>query len=65
VTFTEKAAGEMKLRIRTELARALEDAVDDEPRRIRLRTALAELEVAAREVHSEPVGRNHSNLVCL
>jgi ATP-dependent helicase/nuclease subunit A len=46
VTFTEKAAGEMKLRIRTELDRALEGAGEDQTRRVRLRTALAELEVA-------------------
>jgi ATP-dependent helicase/nuclease subunit A len=46
VTFTEKAAGEMKLRIRTELDRALQDASADATRELRLSTALAELEVA-------------------
>ncbi|HEX7700936.1 MAG TPA: UvrD-helicase domain-containing protein, partial [Kofleriaceae bacterium] len=43
VTFTEKAAGEMKLRLRTELERARQAAAGDE--RGRLQRALAELEV--------------------
>ncbi|MDB4989802.1 MAG: hypothetical protein JWN04_4980, partial [Myxococcaceae bacterium] len=54
VTFTEKAAGEMKLRIRTELDRALldlqrdpvVDAARDEAQRARLVAALSELETA-------------------
>jgi ATP-dependent helicase/nuclease subunit A len=46
VTFTEKAAGEMKLRIRTELDRALLAAGRDEASRARLVTALSELETA-------------------
>ncbi|MEO6603312.1 MAG: UvrD-helicase domain-containing protein, partial [Polyangiaceae bacterium] len=45
VTFTEKAAGEMKLRLRTELDRARHDATDAEPR-AHLEQALAALEVA-------------------
>ncbi|HEU0033844.1 MAG TPA: UvrD-helicase domain-containing protein [Kofleriaceae bacterium] len=44
VTFTEKAAGEMKLRLRTELERARAAASTDE--RPRFEAALAELEVA-------------------
>jgi ATP-dependent exoDNAse (exonuclease V) beta subunit len=44
VTFTEKAAGEMKLRLRTDLDRARETANGVE--RGRLETALAQLEVA-------------------
>jgi ATP-dependent exoDNAse (exonuclease V) beta subunit len=44
VTFTEKAAGEMKLRLRTELERARQEATGDD--RERLQTALGELEVA-------------------
>ncbi len=44
VTFTEKAAGEMKLRLRTELERARKDAKGIEQER--LESALAELEVA-------------------
>ena len=44
VTFTEKAAGEMKLRLRTELDRARQAAAGVE--RDRLERALAELEVA-------------------
>jgi len=46
VTFTEKAAGEMKLRIRTELDRALLMPGRDERERARLVTALSELETA-------------------
>jgi ATP-dependent helicase/nuclease subunit A len=46
VTFTEKAAGEMKLRIRTELDRALLLPGRDERERARLVTALSELETA-------------------
>ncbi len=45
VTFTEKAAGEMKLRIRTELDRALNDERGEEGRE-RLLRALSELETA-------------------
>ncbi len=44
VTFTEKAAGEMKLRLRTEIERARQDAVSVQ--RERLERALAELELA-------------------
>src|SRR5204862_2849379 len=44
VTFTDKAAGEMKLRLRTELERARKDAIGAE--RDRFEVALAELEVA-------------------
>ena len=44
VTFTEKAAGEMKLRLRTELELARQRAAGIE--RTRLEAALAELEVA-------------------
>jgi len=46
VTFTEKAAGEMKLRLRTEIerARTVEDAPAEE--RTRLEKALLELELA-------------------
>jgi len=44
VTFTEKAAGEMKLRLRTELERARQAASGEE--RHRLEVALGELEVA-------------------
>ncbi|MFT3699021.1 MAG: UvrD-helicase domain-containing protein [Kofleriaceae bacterium] len=44
VTFTEKAAGEMKLRLRTELERARQLATGEE--RARLEVALGELEVA-------------------
>lgn len=43
VTFTEKAAGEMKLRLRTELERARQAAAGEQ--RGRLQAALAELEV--------------------
>ena len=46
VTFTEKAAGEMKLRVRTELDRALGMGVADPQARARLGTALLELETA-------------------
>jgi ATP-dependent exoDNAse (exonuclease V) beta subunit len=46
VTFTEKAAGEMKLRIRTELDRALSTRVRGERERARLTTAVFELEAA-------------------
>ena len=45
VTFTEKAAGEMKLRLRTKLERS-RDEVKDPAERDRLTTALEELEVA-------------------
>jgi ATP-dependent helicase/nuclease subunit A len=44
VTFTEKAAGEMKLRLRTEIERARLDAAAKE--RERLERALSELELA-------------------
>jgi ATP-dependent helicase/nuclease subunit A len=44
VTFTEKAAGEMKLRLRTEIERARQDATAEEQRQ--LERALAELELA-------------------
>jgi ATP-dependent helicase/nuclease subunit A len=46
VTFTEKAAGEMKLRIRTELDRALSRREPHAPESERLRTAVFELEAA-------------------
>ncbi|HKP55269.1 MAG TPA: UvrD-helicase domain-containing protein [Polyangiales bacterium] len=46
VTFTEKAAGEMKLRIRTELDRALFDPALSAEARARVREALSELETA-------------------
>jgi ATP-dependent helicase/nuclease subunit A len=46
VTFTEKAAGEMKLRLRTELDRALSDAEGAPEVHARLRAALSELETA-------------------
>lgn len=45
VTFTEKAAGEMKLRLRAELERAHAGALDD-VERARFEAALAELEAA-------------------
>ncbi|HRG96523.1 MAG TPA: UvrD-helicase domain-containing protein [Polyangiaceae bacterium] len=45
VTFTEKAAGEMKLRLRTAIERARLDATDPAPRE-RLEAAARELEVA-------------------
>src|SRR5215813_2514013 len=44
VTFTEKAAGEMKLRLRLEIEEAREAATPDE--RVRLDRALEELELA-------------------
>ena len=44
VTFTEKAAGEMKLRLRTEIESARQDAATEEQRR--LERALSELELA-------------------
>jgi ATP-dependent exoDNAse (exonuclease V) beta subunit len=44
VTFTEKAAGEMKLRLRTEIERARQDAAAAD--RKRLERALSELELA-------------------
>ncbi len=46
VTFTEKAAGEMKLRIRTELDRALFDEAVPAGARAAVRDALSELETA-------------------
>jgi ATP-dependent exoDNAse (exonuclease V) beta subunit len=46
VTFTEKAAGEMKLRLRAEIERARSDAATSEGERKRLDGALAELEEA-------------------
>lgn len=46
VTFTEKAAGEMKLRLRTEVERSRRAAPDDSLTRKRLDAALAELEEA-------------------
>src|SRR3954471_11374387 len=45
VTFTEKAAGEMKLRLRTRLERAREEVTSENERAL-LTTALEELEVA-------------------
>src|SRR5215831_14777935 len=44
VTFTEKAAGEMKLRLRSEIERARQEATAEE--RKRLERALSELELA-------------------
>jgi ATP-dependent exoDNAse (exonuclease V) beta subunit len=44
VTFTEKAAGEMKLRLRTEIERARQDIAPEDRRR--LERALSELELA-------------------
>lgn len=44
VTFTEKAAGEMKLRLRSEIERARAEATDEE--RVRFEAALEELELA-------------------
>jgi ATP-dependent helicase/nuclease subunit A len=44
VTFTEKAAGEMKLRLRTEIERVRQDATAEEQKR--LERALSELELA-------------------
>jgi ATP-dependent helicase/nuclease subunit A len=46
VTFTEKAAGEMKLRLRTELDRSLLRHGADEVVRTRVQRALSELETA-------------------
>jgi ATP-dependent helicase/nuclease subunit A len=46
VTFTEKAAGEMKLRLRTGLERARDDAAAPHAARVHLDRALAHLEVA-------------------
>jgi ATP-dependent exoDNAse (exonuclease V) beta subunit len=46
VTFTEKAAGELKLRLREALEVARRQAADDAPRRCRLEAALANLEEA-------------------
>jgi ATP-dependent exoDNAse (exonuclease V) beta subunit len=46
MTFTDKAAGEMKLRIRTELDRALFDPALSTAARARVRDALRELETA-------------------
>ena len=45
VTFTEKAAGEMKLRLRTRLERVREDAQTPPDEKARLTAALQELEV--------------------
>jgi ATP-dependent exoDNAse (exonuclease V) beta subunit len=44
VTFTDKAAGEMKLRLRTEIERARQDCTREE--QLRLEQALRELELA-------------------
>src|SRR5262245_22535876 len=46
VTFTEKAAGEMKLRLRSELEKARQHPQATHDERARLETALEELEVA-------------------
>jgi ATP-dependent helicase/nuclease subunit A len=46
VTYTDKAAGEMKLRLRTEIERARGGLDGDDPQRARLDRALAELELA-------------------
>src|SRR4051794_40908476 len=46
VTYTDKAAGEMKLRLRTEIERARGGLAGDDPQRARLDRALAELELA-------------------
>jgi ATP-dependent helicase/nuclease subunit A len=46
VTFTEKAAGEMKLRLRSEIEKARALAASNETERARLDAALAELEEA-------------------
>ena len=50
VTFTEKAAGEMKLRLRTEIERARQDCAPEQ--RARLEQALRELELARDQHHS-------------
>src|SRR6188474_2535482 len=46
VTFTEKAAGEMKLRLRTEIEKARRDEKTPTPERDRLHDALEQLEAA-------------------
>jgi ATP-dependent exoDNAse (exonuclease V) beta subunit len=46
VTFTEKAAGEMKLRLRSEIERARSDPATDATRRARLDASLEKLEEA-------------------
>jgi len=46
VTFTEKAAGEMKLRLRAEIERARADTAPGSDERSRFEQALAELELA-------------------
>jgi ATP-dependent exoDNAse (exonuclease V) beta subunit len=46
VTYTDKAAGEMKLRLRTELERVRSGLGPEDARRARLDRALAELELA-------------------
>ena len=46
VTFTEKAAGELKLRLRTEIERARGDLTRDPGERARLSSALGQLEEA-------------------
>jgi len=46
VTFTEKAAGEMKLRLRTEIEKAREASVGDDDVHMRLDRALEQLEAA-------------------
>lgn len=46
LTFTEKAAGEMKLRLRSALERALREASDAGPERPRFEAALSQLEAA-------------------
>jgi ATP-dependent helicase/nuclease subunit A len=46
VTFTEKAAGEMKLRLRGEIERARADAETPPAERVRLEAALEQLELA-------------------
>jgi ATP-dependent exoDNAse (exonuclease V) beta subunit len=47
LTFTEKAAGEIKLRLRSELDRALVDTARSDGERERAHQALAELETAS------------------
>src|SRR5262245_26101351 len=46
VTFTEKAAGELKLRLRAGLEQARQETVDGNPQRRNLDAALARLEEA-------------------
>ena len=46
ITFTEKAAGEMKFRVRMEIENRLKQGVLDDERRARLEEALYELERA-------------------